>query len=131
MTGCLCAVIGTSLASGDSLLPPRNVLCARGGMFTQLRAVASSTASSSTALFGQLQICCTTSIVIEGFRDIEEECTRLGDGVSSCQLEHARRDASKFQGGCLTLQPSIAPDLHNKHSKHVGLPAKPLVQTVP
>lgn len=67
-------------ATESDVLDPRTVFCTRGGLFTGLRvrdALEPNPAGSSVGL----DICCTTSVYVEGLGDFGDSCVQLGNGA--------------------------------------------------
>jgi hypothetical protein len=60
-------------------LAPRTVVCSRGGLFTGLT-LQKSALSGLHGGSARLDICCTTSIIVEGFGDLGATCAKLGNG---------------------------------------------------
>ena len=75
----MCAETSADATEAD-VLHPRTVFCTRGGLFTGLRvrdALEPNPAGSSVGL----DICCTTSVYVEGLGDFGDSCVQLGNGA--------------------------------------------------
>lgn len=72
--------------TSHSLVHPRTVFCTRGGLFTGVRVrdgLEPAPAGSSVAL----DVCCTTSVFVDGLGDFEDSCVQLGNGtIQSFQM---------------------------------------------
>ena len=62
-------------------LPPRIVQCSGGGFFTRVAAAAPPATEGKAATLGQLSVCCTTSVVVDGYGDLRAPCVDLGSGM--------------------------------------------------
>jgi hypothetical protein len=65
----------------DAALPPRLVFCMGGGLLTQLQAVLPPARAPHSAVLSSVRLCCTTSVVVEGFGDLGVQCAALGGGA--------------------------------------------------
>lgn len=75
----MCAEISADATEAD-VLHPRTVFCTRGGLFTGLRVRDSVEANPAGSSVG-LDVCCTTSVFVEGFGDFGDSCVQLGNGA--------------------------------------------------
>lgn len=64
------------------MLYPRTVFCTRGGLFTGLL-LRETTAAEPTGTSVGLDVCCTTTVFVEGLGDFGQTCVQLGNGTLS------------------------------------------------
>ena len=61
-------------------MPPRTVFCTRGGLFTAVELFESSVSGPEGGSV-RLDVCCTTTVSVEGLGDLGSDCAQLGNGA--------------------------------------------------
>jgi hypothetical protein len=77
-------VTGSSQQILAAYLPPRALECSKAGFFTQLELVGATSdpplQGDQESTLGQIQVCCTTDVIVEGYGNIGAPCISFGEG---------------------------------------------------